>query len=67
MGDEDEKYRRELGGLKQEHSELDQKIIRYAKSEIVDQLRIQRFKKRKLWIRDRIALIEKFLYPDIIA
>lgn len=65
--DEESKYRRELQELKHEHSQLDSKITRFSMQENSDQLRIQRLKKRKLWIRDRIVLIERILYPDIIA
>ena len=32
-----------------------------------DLLQVQRLKKRKLWLRDRIAFIEDQLTPDIIA
>jgi hypothetical protein len=32
-----------------------------------DQLQVQRLKKRKLYLRDRIAHIEDQLTPDIIA
>lgn len=67
MGGEEEKYRKELQELKKEHAELDKMILAKSSSEGFDQLRLQRLKKRKLWVRDRMLLIEKFLYPDIIA
>jgi hypothetical protein len=33
----------------------------------VDQIQVQRLKKRKLLVRDRIVFIEDKLTPDIIA
>ena len=32
-----------------------------------DQLQIQRLKKRKLWLKDRISAISDQVTPDIIA
>lgn len=65
--DEEAKYQRELNELRREHEELNGRIERWGKRENVDQIRLQRMKKRKLWLRDRISLVEKYLYPDIIA
>ncbi|MCD6036018.1 MAG: hypothetical protein K0R63_1759 [Rickettsiales bacterium] len=65
--DEENKYRRELEELRFEHTDLDRQIERMTGKESFDQLRVQRLKKRKLWIRDRTFYIEKLLYPDIIA
>lgn len=68
MGEE-ERYLKELGELKKEHTDLDNKISRWYKknSSLKDELQLQRMKKRKLWLRDRINWLENFLYPDIIA
>ena len=67
MGEE-ERYLKELGELKREHTELDNKISRHYKgASLKDELQLQRMKKRKLWLRDRINWLENFLYPDIIA
>lgn len=65
--DEEEKLFRELDLLKQEHTSLDDIIANSAKSSTYDQLTLQRLKKRKLWLKDKIAELEAFLYPDIIA
>ena len=34
---------------------------------MVDMIQLQRFKKRKLKLRDEIAMLEDMLIPDIIA
>ena len=56
-----------LAALKTEHRELDDVIARFAESSPVDQLELQRLKKRKLLLKDSIAKIENELLPDIIA
>ena len=57
----------ELGRLKEEHRDLDGAINALELSVAGDQLQIQRLKKRKLGLRDRISHIEDQLHPDIIA
>lgn len=57
----------ELARLKQEHRDLDAAIEALENSVAGDQLQIQRLKKRKLVLRDRISFIEDDLTPDIIA
>jgi hypothetical protein len=57
----------ELARLKQEHRDLDMAIEALERMVAGDQLQIQRLKKRKLNLRDRIAHIEDQLTPDIIA
>lgn len=64
---EDEKLQKELDALVKEHQELDVNIKALVDEKISDQLRIQRLKKRKLWLKDRIAQLQEYLYPDIIA
>ena len=59
--------RAELERLRQEHRDLDSAIEALADSAASDQLQIQRLKKRKLVLRDRIDRIEDALTPDIIA
>ena len=53
--------------LRTEHRDLDAAIEALAASGTPDQLRSARLKKRKLLLRDEIALIEDQLIPDIIA
>lgn len=57
----------ELLFLENEHASL-KKFIDEAKTNFdIDQLALQRLKKRKLALKDRIAYIKVILYPDIIA
>lgn len=52
-----------LAELRSEHRRLDAEIaVCPANSE--DELRIKRLKKRKLLLKDRIALLEAILTPD---
>ena len=57
----------ELERLRQEHRDLDAAIDALAAVGAVDQLQIQRLKKRKLVLRDRLSFVEDQLTPDIIA
>ena len=59
--------RTELARLKEEHRDLDTAIEALERMAASDQLQIQRLKKRKLILKDRIAHIEDELTPDIIA
>ncbi|HEV2557140.1 MAG TPA: DUF465 domain-containing protein [Microvirga sp.] len=57
----------ELARLKQEHRDLDTAIEALENMVAGDQLQIQRLKKRKLVLKDRIIRLEDQLTPDIIA
>ena len=57
----------ELEVLKQEHRDLDEAVLALEERGIRDQLTIQRLKKKKLALKDKIAVIEARLTPDIIA
>ena len=57
----------ELEVLKQEHRDLDEAVKALEERVIRDQLTIQRLKKKKLELKDKIAVIEDRLTPDIIA
>ena len=63
----DEVLRVELEVFRREHRDLDDAIRALQERPTADQLTLQRLKKRKLLLKDRIALIEDRLYPDIIA
>jgi len=56
-----------LSRLRSEHRELDAKINALEAAIPVDQLQINRLKKRKLTLKDMIASIEDGSVPDIIA
>ncbi len=57
----------ELERLREEHRDLDSAIEALTKVGPVDQLQLQRLKKRKLVLRDRLSFLEDQLTPDIIA
>jgi hypothetical protein len=56
-----------LDAVKNEHRDLDAAIAALLHTGLPDQLRLARLKKRKLRLRDEIALLESRLIPDIIA
>ena len=56
-----------LLGLKDEHRDLDAAIEALRGAASPDQLRLARMKKRKLRLKDEIALLENLQVPDIIA
>ncbi len=58
---------RELDRLRQEHRDLDAAILALEQVGTPDQLQIQRLKKRKLLIKDRVSEISDRVTPDIIA
>ncbi|MBK8009226.1 MAG: DUF465 domain-containing protein [Rhizobiales bacterium] len=57
----------ELERLKQEHRDLDAAIDALLGTTGHDRIQVQRLKKRKLQLRDRIGEVEDQLFPDIIA
>ena len=59
--------RTRLASLRIEHRDLDAAISALSSTDSQDQLQIARLKKRKLKLKDQIALIEDYLTPDIIA
>lgn len=68
LGDaERREMERELEHLRQEHRDLDVAIEALRHTGQSDQLQMQRLKKRKLGLRDRLARLEDALTPDIIA
>ena len=56
-----------LKEYEQEHSDLDQILIQLQEKHSVDFLQIQRLKKRKLVLKDKISHIQNELEPDSIA
>lgn len=57
----------ELNRLRIEHRDLDAAINALEEITASDQLQIQRLKKRKLWLKDRIRALSDQVTPDIIA
>lgn len=66
MGEE-EKARKELAQLSEEHKLLDGEINNMTAQGNFDQLLLQRLKRRKLWLKDRISMLLEYLCDDIIA
>ena len=56
-----------LKKFQEEHRDLDQILIQLQEKNTVDFLQIQRLKKRKLILKDKIIDIKNRLEPDIIA
>ena len=57
----------ELEVFRREHRDLDDAITALSEKGRADQLTLQRLKKQKLQLKDKIAQIEDRLTPDIIA
>ncbi|MEP5154740.1 DUF465 domain-containing protein [Planktotalea sp.] len=57
----------ELEVMRQEHRDLDESISALAAKGTADQLMMQRLKRTKLRLKDKISQIEDRLTPDIIA
>jgi len=57
----------QLQDLKVEHRDLDLAITRLQTEPAEDELLLRRLKKRKLFLKDRIALVERMLQPDELA
>ncbi|AHD00152.1 MULTISPECIES: YdcH family protein [Leisingera] len=63
----DEVLKVELEVFRRQHRDLDEAIGALEERATSDQLTIRRLKKQKLILKDKIALIEDRLTPDIIA
>ena len=57
----------ELEVFRREHRDLDEAIDALQARGSADMLTIKRLKKQKLALKDRIALLEDQILPDIIA
>ena len=58
---------KKLKEYEEEHRDLDQILIQLQEKHTVDFLQIQRIKKRKLNLKDKIMDLKNKLEPDIIA
>jgi hypothetical protein len=65
--EEERELQEQLARLQQEHRDLDAAITALQDTRGADILQVQRLKKRKLYLKDRISFIEDQLTPDIIA
>ncbi len=64
---DDTQIRTRLDGMRTEHRDFDDAIAALALAAVPDQLQMARLKRRKLRLRDEIAMLEDQLIPDIIA
>ena len=65
--EEEREVRRELAGLREEHGDLDIAVKALLEAAPTETIPLQRLKKKKLTLKDRIAALEDRLLPDIIA
>jgi hypothetical protein len=65
--EEERELREQLARLQQEHRDLDAAIAALQISPSSDLIQVQRLKKRKLVLRDKIRAIDDQITPDIIA
>lgn len=59
--------RSQIAVLRQEHQDLDDAVRALSSGAVPDMIQIARLKKKKLALRDQIAMLEDRLTPDIIA
>lgn len=65
--EEKDQIRARVTALEIEHGDLDYIIATLSQDPVHDELRLRRLKKRKLMLKDQIALLKDRLIPDIIA
>lgn len=65
--DEDLVLEKRLESLRVKHQEIDDTIDDICQTPYYDQLRVARLKKERLALRQEMAMIEDFLYPDMPA
>ena len=59
--------RERISVLRIEHRDLDEVIARLAEDPVQDELQLTRLKRRKLMLKDHIAVLERQLVPDVPA
>ena len=67
MNDYKQELINQLSVLEQEHRDLDDVIHRLQEEKTINLLQMQRLKKRKLLLKDKIANLKDRIEPDIIA
>ena len=67
MNEDTKEFLKQLSILEQEHRDLDDIIKRLLEEKTVNLNQIQRFKKRKLLLKDKIENLKDKIEPDIIA
>ena len=67
MSETQNKIKEKINELRKLHSELDMEISKIVKVIPVDQVKLQRIKKKKLKLKDEISKLSSHILPDIIA
>ncbi len=67
MSEEQNKIKAKINELRKLHSELDIEISKIVKVIPLDQVMLQRIKKKKLKLKDEISILSSYILPDIIA
>ena len=67
MSEEQNKIKAKINELRKLHSKLDIEISKIVKVIPVDQVMLQRIKKKKLKLKDEISKLSSHILPDIIA
>ena len=67
MSEEQNKIKAKINELRKLHSELDIEISKIVKVIPVDQVMLQRIKKKKLKLKDEISKLSSNMLPNIIA
>jgi len=67
MNEDKKDFLKQLAILEQEHRDLDDIIKRLQEQKTVNLSQMQRFKKRKLLLKDKIENLKDKIEPDIIA
>ena len=67
MSEEQNKIKAKIIELRKLHSELDMEISKIVKVIPVDQVMLQRIKKKKLKLKDEISKLSSHILPDSIA
>ena len=67
MNEDKKEFLKQLSILEQEHRDLDDIIKRLQEEKTVNLNQMQRFKKRKLLLKDKIENLKDKIEPDIIA
>ena len=67
MSEEQNQIKAKINELRKLHSELDIEISKIVKVIPVDQVMLQRIKKKKLKLKDEISKLSSHILPDIIA
>ena len=67
MSETQNKIKAKINELRKLHSELDIEISKIVKVIPLDQVMLQRIKKKKLKLKDEISKLSSHILPDIIA